>query len=155
MARRALRALLLLAVTGMGGTGPVCAQELGRLFSTPAERTELERLRHGGKPAPVAAPIVAADSDAEPVREPAEQVMVINGYVTRSGSGRATTWVNSVPHASTDRLAGGVALAGGRTTSSVAVTLRSGRQVQVRAGQTVDPVSGAVREGYAPAPPRR
>jgi hypothetical protein len=133
--------------------GSAWAQDVGRLFTTPEQRSALERLRRGG-PAPLApadAAVAASDARA-PVGRADEQVMVINGVVRRSGSGRETTWINSVPYSGTERIAGGVALARGRSNAAVALTLRSGKQVSVSAGQRVDAVSGRVKESYqAPA----
>lgn len=128
------------------------AQQLGRLFTSPAERVSLDSMRHGGK---VIVPASAAVEAAEPMRAalPAaegDQIVIVNGIVTRSGSGRATTWINAVPHDAAARLAGGMALARGRSNAAVVLTLRSGRQVDVKAGQGVDAVSGRISEGGTP-----
>lgn len=134
-------------------TGAAQAQDLGRLFSTPAQRAQLEQARHAKKAsagAPgQAAPAAAAPSEAPPVE--GEQILVVNGVVRRSGSGRETTWIDSVPHAGAARLQGGAALVRGGGADKVALTLRSGQRVNVKPGQTVDAATGRVKEAYQPA----
>jgi hypothetical protein len=142
------------------------AQDIGRIFSTPEQRSALERLRRGG---PASAPAAALAASRAPGAAPAEaapralrageQVLLINGVVRRSGGGRETTWIDSVPYSGKERVAGGVALTRAGSNGEVALTLRSGKQVSVRAGQRVDAVSGSVAESYqprreAPAPVR-
>lgn len=136
--------------------GAADAQEVGRLFTSPAERVVIERERHARK-APAgagqvqAAPVQAESAPAEPEYIPVEgeQILVVNGIVRRSGSGRETTWVDSVPHTGNGRLQGGAALSGTRG-GKVALTLRSGKSVSVKPGQTVDSVTGRVREAWQP-----
>jgi hypothetical protein len=72
-----LLASLLLAASCAG------AAELGTLFSSPAERTRLDRLRRG-EPAPQAQSMEGEGAHA------------ITGYVKRS-DGRGTVWVDGVP----------------------------------------------------------
>ena len=109
----------------------------------------------GGQAGPV--PVPGADSAApfdpsQPsgaqvalVRVPREELLEINGIVTRSGSGRTTTWINSVPHTERDSVPRVVLPPRGQ---NVGVTLRSGKSVILKPGQRVDAVSGRVREGY-------
>lgn len=152
MKRTTMSLCLLLTLTGAAQ-----AQEIGRLFSTPAERAALERGRHarklpGGAPA---APSGAAQPDIAVVE--GAQFMVINGMLRRSGSGRETTWIDSVPHTGSGPVAGGATLARSAAAGKVALTLRSGRRILVKPGQQVDAGSGNVRETYqppaAPKPP--
>jgi hypothetical protein len=138
-------------------TSPAYAQEFGRLFTTAGEREGLDRMRRGGPPPRSAAAGPAEASAGAPLAAPrpvleGEQLIVVNGIVTRSGSGRATTWIDAVPRDANTRLAGGIALARGRSNASIALTLPAGRTVQVKAGQSVDAVSGKVREVTVPAP---
>jgi hypothetical protein len=133
-------------------TGAAQAQEIGRVFSTPAERAALERGRHAKQ---LPAGQVAAPSEAaapETAVSAGEQFMVVNGTVRRSGSGRETTWIDSVAHTAQDRLPGGATLSRGTAGGKVALTLRSGQRIIVKPGQQVDAVSGQVRESYQPPP---
>jgi hypothetical protein len=63
--------------------GAACAAELGRLFYTPMQRTDMDRKRLSNP----------ADIDAG---QAASAQLTINGRIT-SSSGRSTTWVNGVP----------------------------------------------------------
>ena len=153
MMRRRLLFPLLLCLLCAGRNA--AAQEIGRLFTTPAERAVLERARQAGK---LKLPAEAVPDRAAPVPEvpvyipvEGEQILVVNGIVRRSGAGHETTWVDSVPHTGPDRLPGGARLARGAGAGKVALTLRSGRSVTLKPGQTVDAVTGKVSEAYQPA----
>ncbi len=166
------RSALVLCMLYAGGAA---AQDIGRLFTTPEQRNALERQRHAGgraaapaagmapaAPAAGMAPAAVASgasdapadmpAEARPPVRAADQVMLVNGVLRRSGGGRETIWVDSVPYSGSERMAGGVALTRGRDKASVALTLRSGKQVSVRAGQRINAVSGRVGETYQ-APP--
>ncbi len=67
---------------------------------------------------------------------------------TTSGSGRSTTWVNSLPYHGSGRLQGNISLLHGPSASAVTVTLGSGKTVLVKPGQSVNPATGRVRESY-------
>ena len=70
-----------------------CADELGRLFTTPAERNMLEKLRHE-EPKKVEIPdIVVEENVAEKEVKP-EGGITINGLVYRKG-GKSTAWINN------------------------------------------------------------
>lgn len=89
-----LQTALLLAV--VFGTGPAAADNLGRLFMTPAQRAALDRARNT-EPAPEIGKPTAADEFEGISPEPelsAERVRV-DGYVARA-NGRQTVWVNGV-----------------------------------------------------------
>jgi hypothetical protein len=79
---RAERALLTLALLIFAGA-PACA-ELGTLFTTPAERVQLDRLRRGEAAGPESAGAGDAPSAA------------VTGYVKRS-DGRGTVWIDGRP----------------------------------------------------------
>ena len=66
----------------------------------------------------------------------------------RSGKGRATTWIGSVPRSADGKFVDGVRLGADSRKGLVTVTLRSGKVVLVKPGQRVDAVSGKVLEGY-------
>ncbi len=148
---------IALLLGALSATGPAPAQEIGRLFTTPVERAALDRWRDGGPPPPThAAPVREVPTTREPapastpersVPTPA-QVIVVNGVVTRSGTGRSTTWVNSLPYHGSGRLQGNISLLHGRSSPAVTVTLGSGKTVLVKPGQSVDPATGRVREAY-------
>lgn len=143
---------LVLLLCATGAAPLLAAQDMGRLFTTPAERATLERLRVGGKapagPAGAASAAATAPEAVLPAPLEGEHVIEVNGTVRRSGSGRATTWVDSVAHNDNDQIEGGIVLARGAGTGNVVLTLASGKRVSAKAGQNVDAVSGKVLEGY-------
>lgn len=141
-----MKRALLMVLLAAGLPAAAGAQEVGRLFTTPAERAALERQRSGvAPPSGSAAAIPAA-----PVRAAVEgeQIVEINGFVRRSGAGRATTWIDAAPRSADGKLAGGVRLEPDSHRGRVTLTLASGKTVLVKPGQRVDAVSGKVLEGY-------
>jgi hypothetical protein len=111
------------------------AQELGRLFLTPDQRDALDARRKARVPdKPEAAPAAVA-----PVRR-------IDGYVQRGG-GRSTVWVNGEPIPESGPQAGarirGIPAGDGR----IAVPLDGeNREASARVGQSIDTVTGEVRD---------
>ncbi|OGT30092.1 MAG: hypothetical protein A2W28_10435 [Gammaproteobacteria bacterium RBG_16_51_14] len=93
--------MLLIAVAAIliAGTGRVFADELGRLFTTPAERSMLDELRNAG-PEPVKEPAIV-EEQIEEIMAPEEKeeapvltdMINVRGMVYRR-NGRNTAWVN-------------------------------------------------------------
>ncbi|UOD28840.1 hypothetical protein INH39_25870 [Massilia violaceinigra] len=105
--------------------------QIGRLFTTPAERQQLDIARGLVAPPP-APPVVQA--------APAPQPMTVNGFVRRS-SGKSTVWVNNEAQDGARNRFSGPAQA-----PRVSVTLPSGQRVSVKPGQSVDANAGTVTE---------
>ena len=81
-----MRASRLLALVLLAVCIPAGAAELGRLFHTPAEREQLDRLRRGEPERPAAAAAI----------EPRTQAPEVTGFVKRS-DGRNTVWIDGRP----------------------------------------------------------
>ena len=125
------------------------ADTLGRLFYTPAERANFDRMRQKGiDDTPQSVEPVAIVTD-EPKLE-LDQVTV-NGFVKRS-NGKDTTWLNRLPHHESSNPQGILVLKRTGKASAVSVQLPSGKQVTLKAGQIFDVGAGTVREGYEAAP---
>lgn len=109
---------------------PGQAEELGRLFFSPAERAALDA-RRGADAAP-----------GEPARAP----LRVDGYVRRA-SGATTVWVNGVPRAAPAprEAAPGDQRPGDAGSVSIPARARE-RGTPVRVGATLDPSSGAQRD---------
>jgi hypothetical protein len=125
-ARRLLIGAMLIAVTS-----PCMAQELGRLFFTPEQRSALDARRKARVPDRPAAAVVASPT------------MRLDGYVKRSG-GKSTVWVNreALDEGGTDapRLPRG-------TEDRVSVPIGETRsRVQMKPGETLDRGNGEVRD---------
>ncbi|MEO1766678.1 hypothetical protein [Thiobacter aerophilum] len=110
-------ALLALAVF----LAPAWADDLGRLFFTPDERALLDLARR-------------TQATAGAGQDPGVGI-TLNGVVIRS-DGRQTVWINGRPQANARARAPGTAF----------IPL-DGKQVRLRVGQTLDPLTGQVREG--------
>ncbi len=120
-------AVLLGAV--LASAAAVCeAQELGRLFFTPEQRSALDARRKARMPDKPAAATVASPTTR------------LDGYVKRSG-GRSTVWVNGETADDARPPAGG-------SDSRVGVPAGEGRaRVELKPGETLDRGNGEVRDG--------
>lgn len=123
------RALLFLLIAGGAQ-----AQQLGRLFTTPAERAQLDRQRGGALPPPAVEQAMPPPA-ALPPSPPAS--VSVDGFVRR-GNGTATVWINQQAQDN--------ARVDGR---AVTVPLASGGQARVQPGQRLDPATGKVEEEHA------
>lgn len=129
----------------------VCAAEaapIGRLFSTPAERTALDRLRQTGEQ-----PIAVDDKPAAIVAppEPVTEQITLDGFVRRS-SGKGTTWINQIPR-NEQEISQGIRVRQQLSKPpAVSIWLPSGKRIDLKAGQTFDGVSGKVSEVFDVVP---
>jgi hypothetical protein len=125
-------AALLLGAALAAAAAPCAAQELGRLFFTPEQRSALDARRKARMPDMPAAAAAAAPT------------MRLDGYVKRSG-GRSTVWVNSEtldesalesPH-----------IPRGTSDDRVSVPVGESRtRIQMKPGETLDRGNGEVRD---------
>jgi hypothetical protein len=120
-------ALVLAALPAVAG-----AQELGRLFLTPEQRTALDARRKARIPdKPAATPVVESPTTR------------VDGYVQRQG-GRSTVWLNGVPNSEGGQ-ADGTRVGSGR--NGVSVTMgENQRGIELKAGQRLDRGSGEVTD---------
>ena len=118
--------LLLFSLT------PATAQDVGRLFFTPEQRTALDARRKSRVPdKPTAAPVVISPTTR------------VDGFVRRSG-GPSTVWVNGESLES--RVAGeGPRIERGRDTVSIGVGERNAR-ARLKPGEVLDRGTGEVRD---------
>lgn len=104
---------------------------IGRLFFSPDERAILDRLRKKNGRGTVSA----------------TEQMTLNGIVRRS-SGKTTTWINQLPQHENETPQGIAVHPGQASKPAALLLLPSGRQINLKAGQTFDTTKGKVREGY-------
>jgi len=142
-------ASILLGIPPM--TDSHAQHRIGRLFSTPEQRVELDRIRNDPGVGEEAAPVVDAtvpELPPEPERGLPAFAVTVDGVVLRS-DGHRVVWVNGVE-----------AEVGGTTPSGVGIEgepapngrLRirlpaNGKRVVLRSGQTID-ADGRIREVY-------
>jgi hypothetical protein len=144
-------ALACLTFTLLALTGAVQAQEvkLGRLFSNPSERNNLDKLRLQnklGENAPTEEIATPTETNI-PAAAPSIQVLTHNGFVKRS-NGTETTWINQVP---SDKQKASANIRVKQQLSKVpvvTVTLPSGKRQELKVGQSFDISTGKVREVY-------
>lgn len=124
------RAMLILccAVTTLAHAQPL---QLGRLFSSPEERAQLDAARSGTPPAG------AAQAPPPPPPPPPGPPIELNGVVQRS-SGRSTVWLNQTPQQEPHNQVSGP--------GQLTLRLSNGQVVLLKPGQQYDPASGTVME---------
>jgi hypothetical protein len=129
---RALPVFLLLFGVSIIGAPAFAADPLGRLFFTPEQRAILDLSRR---------------TQAASAQAPAESYegVTLSGVVTRS-DGKQTVWVNGQVQPPGEG-------ASTRARDSASIPLPSGEgRVRLKVGQTLDPTSGKVEEGYRRPP---
>lgn len=120
------------------------ANNLGRLFLSPAERVSLDRLREIS-PAPQGQVQEGGSAEEDAVPAETSPVISINGYVKRS-DGKATVWVNGLPvdEAESDD----IKLEKNNGSSRVMVkSPTNGQKIKLKPGQYYEPASGKIADG--------
>ncbi|WP_374360391.1 hypothetical protein [Pseudoduganella danionis] len=145
-----------LLATFMAGVPDAGAQNLGRLFATPAERDAMEAQRGAGTaPAAVAMPApgvqpmpgdpnqpMAGNPAAAPVA--AAPTTLLMGGSMRSSSGRSTVWLNNVPQND------GLNRFSNTGKADLSVTLPSGQRIVLKPGQRYDLSAARVKDVNEP-----
>jgi hypothetical protein len=120
------------------------AEQLGRLFFTPAQRAQLDLARsQKGRAA-----LPSDQEEAVPVPE-----VVTYGGIVRRNDGKTTVWINN--RAVNDGKAADRLPVASRVRPDGSVNLQvpqSNRSVNLKVGQSVDIVSGTIAEPYARNP---
>jgi hypothetical protein len=119
----------------------VAADGLGRLFFTPAQRTQLDTARaQRDRRGPI-----TAESEPTPAQGP--DVVTYSGVVRRN-DGKTTVWINGKPI--TERTRGNdVSVSGVRNDGAISVAVpQAARSTSLRVGQSVDVASGTIEEPY-------
>ena len=126
-------AALLVGAALAAGMAPCAAQELGRLFFTPEQRSALDARRKARVPdRPAAAAVTASPT------------LRLDGYVERS-SGRSTVWVNR--EALDESIPESPRISRGRSDNEVSVPVGESRaRIQMKPGETLDRGNGVVSD---------
>lgn len=139
---RALLLSLLLCVHASAA-----AESFGRLFTTPAERDSLDRLRQSQRGQLLEQqPIPETLVDAEQVPMPlTPQEFSVQGYIQRSDGGKGTVWINHQPLQEGSN--NGQVQVGKVNQQGIPLTIHeSGRHVRLKAGQIFNPDTGEIIE---------
>ena len=125
----------------------LAAEPIGRLFTTPAERSNLDHLRQTKKkliaPAIVDGPIDALE--ASPIVLP--EAVNLQGYVKRNDGKQGTVWVND--QALQENSHNQDVAVGKLSENSNRVPIKlsgNGKYLNLKAGQVYDPETGRVHE---------
>ncbi len=139
-----MRAFVAMLLVFQVGAAPA-ADTLGRLFFTPEQRAQLDKLR---KQRPQAS---AAETE-KPVEEaPAPALVTYSGVVRKAGA-PATIWINNRPVYEQARQARGEPRARLHEDGSATVTVPQQGTVKLKVGQMAEIGSGRVAENYARGP---
>jgi hypothetical protein len=130
-----LRTALLVVFAAL--SSPSWGEPIGRLFTTPDERAQLDRARLTG---------LNKEKESTPTQQP--QNLTLNGIVKRS-SGKATVWINSSAQNETSFPPGSkVRIAKTRLPYFPVWVPKTGKMVALKVGQTLNIDNGEIREGY-------
>ena len=139
--------LLILASTQIVCTPLVsAAQPIGRLFSSPAERSTLNYLRQTKKiMIPTATEAPAEQMQSTPVELP--DAINMQGYVKRSDGKQGTVWIND--QAMQENSSNKDVAVGSLPENSNRIPIKlpaNGKRLTLKAGQVYDPENNRVRE---------
>jgi hypothetical protein len=135
---RLLACLVMLLVVPCGAR----SEPLGRLFYTPAQRTQLDTARAQRTASPLAETPAAETPPAPPA-------LTFNGVVRRS-DGKSTIWINNRAVGDGESLSGVAVVGRVRPDGAIRLNmLQSKAGVDLKVGQTLDVDSGSVAENYA------
>ena len=122
------------------------SQGMGRLFSSPAERSTLNYLRQTKKSL-VVAPVQELTQQAEPAPVVLPDAINMQGYVKRSDGKQGTVWINNqampVNSGNKDVQVGRLPENGNRIPLKLPA---NGRRLTLKAGQVYDPENNRVTE---------
>jgi hypothetical protein len=123
----------------------IAAEPIGRLFTSPAERSNLDYLRQTRKlNAPVKIDEPTEDIEAKPILPDAVN---LQGYVKRNDGKDSTVWVNN--QALQENSSNKDVAVGRLSEQSNRVPLKlsgNGKRLNLKAGQVYDPETNKVRE---------
>lgn len=134
-----VRLVALLALLAIANAA--AAAELARMFFTPAQRATLDNARKQNIRIEV-----GNDSEQQPNAAPVPQNVSVNGVIRRS-DGKNTIWLNN--RIVDEQHAGGMNASVGKAGNGVRLNVPdSGRNMDLKVGQTVEIVSGTIEENY-------
>jgi hypothetical protein len=142
---------LLVACGALAGfIAPAAAADtpLGRLFFTPSQRNSLDVARTQRARTTLATEKTEEVSTAAPI----PQSITYDGAVRRS-DGHSTVWINRRPVNDKESASNTVVVGSVRQDGTVSLQMpQTGRTVELKPGQSIELLSGAIEENYARKP---
>ena len=128
------------------------AEQIGRLFTTPAERSNLDYLRQTKKNLPIKQEAPTLETYVEPAPVILPDAINMQGYVKRNDGKQGTVWINDKAmqegSANQEVQVGKLPSNGNR----VPIKLHAnGKNFSLKAGQVYDPENNRVREAKSHA----
>ena len=141
------KTIQLMTLTLLSINVALAAEPMGRLFTSPAERSNLDYLRLTKKNEPLKAesPVLEAETAPAPIVLP--DVVNLQGYVKRNDGKQSTVWVNN--QAMTENSRNKEVTVGKLSDGSNRVPIKlsaNGKRLNLKAGQVYDPESNSVQE---------
>ena len=143
-----LKIFTVFALLGVAVPAAAADEPLGRMFFAPAQRAQLDIARTQRARTTLATEKTEEISNAAP----APQTITYDGAVRRS-DGKTTVWLNGRPV--NDKEPAGGALVVGRVRPDGGISLQmpqSGRTVDLKPGQSIELLSGAIEESFSRKP---
>jgi hypothetical protein len=147
-----MKRLYLLFILVVCASTATAAESFGRLFTTPAERANLDHLRQTAKPAALKETPTEETEASTPVMPSS---IAVQGYVKRGDGQKSTVWVNNQPLR--ENSANGEVQVGtlGKDSQIQITVPASGQNLKLKAGQVYSPDSGQIQDTVnAPSPKR-
>ena len=125
----------------------LAAEPIGRLFTSPNERSNLDYLRQTKKNEPLKVESPTQELDAAPAPVMLPDAVNLQGYVKRNDGKQSTVWVNNQAMQENSRnkdvTVGKLAAGSNRVPIKLSA---NGKRLNLKAGQVYDPESNRVRE---------
>jgi hypothetical protein len=142
-----MRKPMFLVFSSLLSVNTATAAELARMFFTPAQRATLDNARKQNIRIEI-----GNDGEQPQASVPVPQNVSVNGLIKRS-DGKNTIWLNN--RVVSEQQPGGIQAAVGKADNRVRLNVpESGRNIDLKVGQSVEIVSGTIEESYLrrPAP---
>ena len=123
------------------------AEPIGRLFTSAAERSNLDYLRQTKKNEPLKVESPVLDAETSPVPIVLPDAVNLQGYVKRNDGKQSTVWVNN--QALQENSRNKDVTVGRLSDGSNRVPIKlsaNGKRLNLKAGQVYDPESNSVQE---------
>ena len=142
-----IKTIQLITLTLLSQNVALAAEPMGRLFTSPNERSNLDYLRQTKKNEPLKVDAPVQDAEIAPPAIVLPDAVNLQGYVKRNDGKQSTVWVNN--QAMTENSRNKEVTVGKLSAGSNRVPIKlsaNGKRLNLKAGQVYDPESNRVSE---------